>query len=294
MRPGARLLHSRHQMLSDPPLFRRGIQQFIPVQTPNAGSNFTTTVSGNYWDRLLTASFTFAASATAANRSAVFQFLDGNGFPFFSIPVFAGLVQSQTANEYGTVNFTSPQQGEGSIQNEGSQTAPGAGTAIATLGSMPAGTYNVTAWVTMSGTLTAGTDNNNIRLYNGGLITYANLDNSIQLQPQQFGPFEITVPASGGIIAEAIGAGTAASVYSVLLSAVPVGYTGLFSLPDIVMESGWGWGISIGNIQAADQLSGITLLAERYASDYASGGWEMEQEDMLRRIIRDELEGSRL
>lgn len=284
-------LASLRQVLAAPPLRRRGIAQLLAPATPAAATNYIHTVPGDYWERLLTASFTFTASSTAARRTLALNFADGDGNIFNQTQIAGNIIQNIVTTQYGDLSQVNPIQGGTALTIEGSVTTPAANGAIASLTPLPAGTYFVTAVVNMAGTLVQATDANNIKLYNGGLTLYANLDNNIGSAPQTFGPFECQVPSGGSIIAAAINLSTTGSIYSVSLNAVPASQQGSFQFPDLTLETGWQIQIAVGNAQAADQISGVQLLLERYASNVANGGLEDEQERWLRKVLRQELGG---
>jgi len=287
-----RTLKSRRQQLAAPPLYRRGIGQLLIGTNPAAGANYTRQVPGDYWERILSLAFTLTTSATAAARTLAMNFLDGDGHIWNQTAIAFGVTQSNTYAAYGDLAQVSPIAGGTGLSSEGSVTSPGA-TATITSVALPAGTYQVSAVVNLAGTVTQGTDNNNIKLNNGGLTLYANLDNTIAAGEQYFGPYEIEIPSSGGsVLAQTIGAATTGAIYSVSLTATPTVYQTSFQFPDFVLQPGWQVQIAVGNIQAADQLSGIYLNLERYSSDYANGGYELEQDERIQRELAEYQRGN--
>ena len=268
-----RVLGDAKRFLSYPPAFRRGVPQLEKPLAPASASSYIYKISADFWERLISCAFTLATSATAGQRSLSLNFADGDGFIFNQTQIAADIGPSVTTSQYGDMFTDNAIQGQGSLVGEGSVTTPAAGGTIASITSVPAGTYNVTVVLTLSGTLTAGTDNNNTQLTSTGSPATINLDNSIQLQPQVFGPFEVTVPASGTIAVKNIVLATTGAVYSAQVNATPLGVSGSFIFPDLILASGWQITIALGSPQTGDQLSGIGLYVERYDSKYARGGY---------------------
>lgn len=260
-------IDSAADQLRGPNLVRgRGRLQLIRPANPAAGTGFTRVIPGDYWERPLSVAFTLANGSVLGPRTIAQNLIDGDGNIFNQTQIAVGVPGNVTISQYGDLSQVAPIQGGVSPSNEGSVTTPAANGTIASLGSLAAGTYFVTAVVNMAGTLAQAVDANNIKLWNGGLTLYENLDNNIGSSPQTFGPFEIEVPASGSILASAINLATTGAIYSVSLSAIPATQQGSYQFPDILLKSGWGLQIAVGGIQAADQLSGIFYLAERYPS----------------------------
>lgn len=257
----------------------RGWPQLIKVPAPAAGASLTRVVPGDYWERLLSLAFTLTTSATVAARSIALNLLDGDGNIFNQTQIAAGIIAGSVSTQFGDLTTVSPIQGTESFTGEGSVSSPGASATICSLAALPAGTYIVNAVVNMAGTLVQATDANNIKIYNGGVLVYAALDNNIGSAPQNFGPFTITVPAGGSIILATVAAGTAASIYSGSLSAIPAVYQGSFQFPDILMQSGYQYQVAIGGIQAADQISNVLMMLERYpSSDTYIGPYGLAEE----------------
>lgn len=290
-RDGSDILGSLHQRAAAPPTRRRVITQLLKPVNPPAGNNFTRSVPGDYWERMLTLAFTLTCSSTSAARTVALNLLDGDGYIFNQTQIAFGIPLNSVVSQYGDLQQVGNIQGGTGYTAEGSVTTPAANGTIASLTGLPAGTYQVNAVVNMAGTLVQAVDANNIKLWNGGLTLYDNLDNNIGSAPQAFGPFEIEIPAGGSIIAAAINLGTTGSIYSVALSATPLIQQGSFQFPDLTLEPGWQVQIAVGNIQAGDQLSGISLLVERYSSNFANGGMRDEQERWLRATLSEAASG---
>lgn len=135
------------------------------------------------------------------------------------------LLQSQpalSALPSGAIAYTVPKYG--------SVTSPGAGVAIAATAVIPAGAYYVTAVVSLAGTVAQGTDNANFVIVQGvGTDASFQLNNQITAGPQTFGPYLFNMqPSATGvytnnIAVQTINAGTAGSIYSVILTVTPAG-----------------------------------------------------------------------
>lgn len=108
-----------------------------------------------------------------------------------------------------------PTDGEGSI------TAPTAGATIASTGVMPAGEYQV-AWTVSLGAGAAIADGNNFGLYSGATLIAQSVNLGAAgdyVQPT----VDYQLPAAGVFTVKAIGAGTAAVVYTSSLASSPTG-----------------------------------------------------------------------
>ncbi len=283
-----RTLRSRHTQLADPPIYRRGITQLLPIANPAAGSNALRQIPGDYWERPLTFSGQFAASASAAARGLAFQVQTGDGTPVFSTPVADIVSASQTVNFYGALSFPGITEFAAAQSFYGLVASPAANTAIAQSGSLPPGTYQVAWEVELAGTLTELTDNDNFRLLVNGSSVAISVNPAIAgAYPQE--PVEVTLSVASAISLKNILAGTAASDYSGSITITPLDEAGAsFCIPDLVLQSGWYCGVVAANILAGDQFSNLNTLLERYASNDADGQYELDTESMLRRVIREE------
>jgi hypothetical protein len=229
--------------------------------------------------------FTFAAGSTAAQRQVSFNLLTGDGVTFEQIPLNADHSASVTLNYQLNRNPVIPVQYPSSKLAYGTQTTPAAGTTIASTATLQAGLYEV-QWITeLQGTTTAGTDNDNFELTVGASVQVQSVNPfSIGQYTQAQANVFVTTPAS--INVKNINLATTGAVYSAQISAAPVAFGPVQgALPDIVMQSGWQTEILIGNIEATDQISNITYLVEQFASDAANGGWAIEEDEQLRRLL---------
>jgi hypothetical protein len=112
------------------------------------------------------------------------------------------------------------------VDAEGSVTSPAAFTTIAIIPatSLPAGEYTINVVVSLAGTVTQGTDNNNFKLVAGTLS--AVLDNTIGTNDQPFGPFNWLMTGSNSILVQNVAAATTGAIYSVTITATPVDPSG--------------------------------------------------------------------
>jgi hypothetical protein len=288
-----RVLHSRHTVLSDPTAKRRGIQQLLSPQSAPAASSFSAVVSGSYWERILTFSANVVTSSTGGIRQFLFQVFNGDGSTFVSVPVLAGIGASKNVTVYGNQGYPSPLTYPVSQTGYGTQTSPAAGTSICSTTAPGIGDYDLAWTVELQGTTTAGTDNDNFGLYaNGSLIEQSVNGFELGTYPQV--PQDSVNVAAGIFSVKNINLATTGAVYSASLVVTPLtAQSGIFTIPDIMLEPGWGYGLTGFNLQTGDQISNVQILLERYASDYANGGWQLEQEYWLREVIRSELESQR-
>lgn len=65
--------------IDQPPLLRYGFPFLTTETAPAAGASFTTSVVGNYQERLLTVWVRLVTDGNAANREVVLEFQDGSG-----------------------------------------------------------------------------------------------------------------------------------------------------------------------------------------------------------------------
>lgn len=284
-----RQLGSIRQLLSDPPLNRRGT--FYPFKVPavTAGNNFTWTIDGGYWERLLALSFSFTASATPDNRAVTWQLTDGDGAIFNQVQVLPLVTASQTAT--GVLDFTIPVTSQTQESNSvyGTQTSPAALTTIATTPRLFPGAYQLSWIVELQGTVAAGVDNDNFGFYSGATQLFRSV-NPAAVGSYQQETTDFIVTTAGQYTLKNIAAATAGAVYSGELVITPIDQIfGEGQLPDETIPAGWSWSLQVSNIQAADQLTAVNFIIERYASDFANGGEQLEREAWLRRIIREEL-----
>lgn len=56
----------------------RAFSEVVPVANPAAGGGFTYTISGNYWERIASLSFTLVTDSNVANRQVLVAMKDGS------------------------------------------------------------------------------------------------------------------------------------------------------------------------------------------------------------------------
>jgi hypothetical protein len=280
-------LASLRQLLSAPPHQRRGVVLPVKVPAVTAGQSYTRTIDGGYWERLIGLTFTFTASATVANRGLQWNLLDGDGALFDLVQIIPVVSASQVVQ--GTADFTLPvsAQSQNSSSTYGSAAAPSAGTTLLTTLVLQPGTYQIAWTAEVGGTLAAGTDNDNFGVYSGATLLERSVNPAVAgAYPQQV--FDQLLTAVGSLTVKNIGAGTAASTYAAELVATPIDQIfGEGQLPDMVIPAGWQWQLQVINAQAADQITNLNYIVERYASNYANGGMADEERHAIDVWIRD-------
>lgn len=116
----------------------------------------------------------------------------------------------------------------GSATQSGVASAPTAGTAVATMaaGSLPAGTYAVSIWVSIAGTTSAAADANNMNVKAGATSLIANLpfDTGNAGATTNGGPYSFnhTFDGATNLTVNAVGNATAGSSYSALIVATRI------------------------------------------------------------------------
>jgi hypothetical protein len=102
----------------------------------------------------------------------------------------------------------------------GQVTTPGAGATIATTPALAAGEYRVTLRISYEGT-PAASDNNNMQWLVSGVVQQQLEIHGGSGANAAYGPFDVSVGASGTISVQAIGAGTAGAVYAAQIEIEP-------------------------------------------------------------------------
>lgn len=244
----------------------RGWSQLVKPPQPPAGAGFTRAVPGDYWERLLSLAFTLTTSAAAGTRTLAVAYADGDGYVFNLVPISNEIGPSQQLTGYGDLASVTPVQAPNSHQSEGSVTTPGALAAVTSL-VLPSGGWTLSWQVQLAGT-PAAADANNFGLYAGTAQVLESVNAGAVGGPWQQETVQVQVPVGGATYAvKSISAGTAGAIYSAQLVASPANVMQLqVQLPDFVMKSGWQVSLQLGGAQAADQLSGLGMLLERYPS----------------------------
>lgn len=257
-------------LLQNAPGLVGGWQEAIFPSAPASGANFTRAVPGQYWERLLSVTFTIAASAVASSRTPVVQLMDHNGSILSQSPgapdVEAG--DSVTA-------FLSPGQqivtgGALSTSATNVVTSATAGQVITTL-TLPGGRYNIAWQLAIGGTVGAPEQNNMALNANGVQIAVAELKGAAA-SPTPQPNMVVDIPAGGATVTiTAVANATVGAQYFGQLTATPIqGQTWYAPILDTVMPSGWQVGIAINGIQAGDQISNIGMLVQRFPTSYTS------------------------
>jgi hypothetical protein len=114
------------------------------------------------------------------------------------------------------------------VQSSATASAPTAGTAVATLTTPAAGTYEISGTVSISGTTVATAESNNFNLKKGGTTLLTNIPiavNSTTGAPgaYPFGPVVITLDGSTSVTVNAVGNATGSSIYAAQLIGRQVG-----------------------------------------------------------------------
>jgi hypothetical protein len=88
--------------MTDAPSYAVGWQEPVYIPNPAAGSSFTYTADGRYYERVVALSFALTTSAVVANRFAQMYLEDTNGTVITSVPCGATVVASQTLDVFLT------------------------------------------------------------------------------------------------------------------------------------------------------------------------------------------------
>lgn len=88
----------------DAPSYAVGWQEPVYLPDPVVGAEWSYTVDGRYYERLITAHIVFTASATVADRYPQMQLTDANGVAVTSAPVGSGTAASDVLTADLTLN----------------------------------------------------------------------------------------------------------------------------------------------------------------------------------------------
>jgi hypothetical protein len=272
-----------HTLMTDPPHLRRGnTRWFREPAPPAAGSSYTYPVSNDYWERIVAVAFTLTTSAAAVNRSVSLVWADDGGTAIATVPAVPIATASQVIPVTALLQAV-PVPAPGQTLNAyGSQAAPGAGTTIANAGVLPSGLYSIAWTVEVSGPVAAGTDNDNMQLFVGGTAV------ARAIYPAVAGSYPqataiVWIAGASALTIRNVAAATAGTTYAAALTATQLSGTPMVArIPDLILKSGWKLQVNVAGMQAADTLTGIAVLAERYSSDWAGGTLGSDEERAVR------------
>lgn len=105
------------------------------------------------------------------------------------------------------------------VQNSAAASAPTAGTAVATLTTPAAGTYEISGTVSIAGTTVGATDSNNFNLKKGATTLLAAIPIGVQATTgspgsASFGPVIVVLDGSTSVTCNAIASATGSSIYA--------------------------------------------------------------------------------
>lgn len=285
-------LAKRLTLGSKPPYLRHQFTDWRTLIAPAAGANFPYLVSGSYWERIVGLTFQYVTSASGAARVPFLAYQNGDGFAFLQIPIAGVITTSKTIQCYADIFGRPYTTGLASQSAYGTATTPAAGTSLASISPVEPDDYTVEWTVELSGTVAAGTDNDNFGLFQGATLLAQSVNPAVVGQyPQQ--PVDVNVSSAGSLVVKNINAGTAGAVYAASETIIPASSSNTYAqLPDVIMPSGHTLLIGVTNIQAGDQISQVGVITERYSSNYAEGQTEADREEWLRSLIRSEVSSS--
>lgn len=248
-----------------------GVTKLFKLAQPAAGSGFTRVIPPEYWERILSLAFNLVTSAVAGTRTLAVIFQDQDGNIFNLTPISNEIGPSANINAYADLASVTPVAQPASHQAEGSVTSPAAGTTVTSL-ALPSGGWTLNWLVQVSGTVGAP-EVDNFQLVSAGTLLDTSINGNTVGQPYQQQPSQVQIPIGGAtVLVRNSALATVGAVYAAQLVATPANVPAAqVQLPDFLMHTGWQWGIQLGGAQAADQLSSILLLAERFTSDLAGG-----------------------
>lgn len=90
-------MHAAPQSLDNPPLQRYGFPEVVRAANPAAGADFSYTVDGAYWERLIALHCKFVAAGDVASREVVVSYEMAGGLRFALAGINTTVTASQTA-----------------------------------------------------------------------------------------------------------------------------------------------------------------------------------------------------
>lgn len=273
------------------PELRRMATFPVAVAQPAAGAPAVYKVVNDWWERVLAVSATLVTDATAPHRQPLLQVANADGVVLAQVPVGPTVRPSATWPLFAGIDLPPRDTASGPTRsNTGSQTAPAALTAIASV-TPGAGLWVAQAVLQLTGTPGAG-ELNNFGLYVGAG------QNAQYVNPgAAFGPFAMppaVVQAGAGIpvAIQNVGVGTAGAIYSAQLQLAPylLG-AGSGKLPQLILKPGWSLQLTQTSPGPGDQWQGITVTTERYPSVWADGQLKATERDKLHEVWQAVVQG---
>ena len=90
-------MHLSAPVLDSPPLWRRGLPEYLTRTSPAAGADFSQSISGDSFVRLISVYCKFVADSNAASREVVLSYEDAGGARFAVAGINTTVTASQTA-----------------------------------------------------------------------------------------------------------------------------------------------------------------------------------------------------
>jgi hypothetical protein len=272
-------------LMGQPPWPRRGNWQLVKPPSPAAGAGYTYAVNPAWWERIINVNATIATAGTAGLRTVSLQLADGDGYVFSTVPLIRGVPGSATVAGQASKELAPAAVPGASVAANGSVTDPAAFASICQVTGLAAGTYQVTATVYLSGTVTSA-DANNMSIGGAGFGALVVMYPGVANTPVTYtASIDVGAGATVGLQTLAAASG-AAAVYNADMVITPVQLGPCTAkLPDLILKPGWTASLAITNANAADQLSAIGIMTERYSSDWASGALRADAEEQLRDFL---------
>jgi hypothetical protein len=280
--PGIADLYS---LLSKPPFMRRGYTAEVVAPSPAAGAGWAYKVDNAWYERPVALAALLTTSGAAGARGLAIGYADADGNLVDVTPAGAGIGPSQTLQVYADLSGTPAVPAPVPTPVTAAFAAGVAGTATLPAGASLAG-FTVTA------ASTAAAENGTITVSNvpGGPLLYSFVfPNGGNGAPDLSITFPAPLPSTGSPITVAINAVTSGSAGNIVAYGTPGGSAAALAaypqLPDLILRPGWQLELNVPGVQAADQLSAIILLTERYPSDWASGTLAEDTEARIREAL---------
>jgi hypothetical protein len=273
------------QLMPYPPSMRPGRYDAQSNLAAQVGSYWQRQTTTDYWERIDSLVATVTTSSTAGLRQPVAAMFDGDLNPIAATPLGQAIGPSQLVQIAASIDGTSLAVAQGtSLENEGRQVSPAAGTTIASI-ALTGGQWTVGWEVALDGTV-AAVDENNFGLYAGATLEATSVNPAAVGGPWSQETQVVEIGFSGATLAvKNIAAATTGAGYSASLVATPYGNVTTYSrLPHIVLKSLWYFRLELINGAVNDNIGPVNLLVERYPSNYADGSLHEDQELLARRI----------